>query len=78
MLGESSEDEEIFEISDKEKEDILRNMANLPNDSGKPWICEGCHWEMQASEEQFVLQYGICCLRCFNSVALGIDDNESI
>ena len=78
MFGDSSEDEEIFEISDKEKEDFLRNIANSPNDSGEPWFCEGCHSEMPASEEQFILQYGICCLRCFNSVALGIDDDESI
>ena len=78
MFGDSSEDEEIFEISDKEKEDFLKNIANSPNDSGEPWFCEGCHSEMQASEEQFTLQYGICCLRCFNSVALGIDDDESI
>ena len=75
MLGESSEDEEIVEFSDEEKKEFLRHIANSPNDSGEPWFCEGCDSEMEASEEQFLLQYGIFCLSCFNSVALGIDDD---
>jgi hypothetical protein len=78
MLGESSENEEIVEFSDDEKEGFLRHIAISPNDSGEAWFCEGCHSEMLASEEQFIIQYGICCLSCFNSVALGIDDDEVI
>ena len=42
MLSESSEDEEIVEMSDKVKEEILRDISSILNNDGETWTCAFC------------------------------------
>jgi len=74
MLGESSEDEEIIEMSDKEKEEILRDITSISNNDGETRTCAFCEMEKESTVEKHLFyQYGFVCPICFDS-ATGNDD----
>ena len=72
MLGESSEDEEIIEMSDKEKEEILRDITSISSDDGETWTCAFCEMEKESNIEKHLFQHGLVCPDCFDS-AMGFD-----
>ena len=78
MLGESSEDEEIVEFTDKEKEEFLRDITSISNDDGETWTCAFCEMEKESTvEKHLFLQYGLVCPSCFDS-AMGFDEEDEI
>ena len=78
MLGEVSEDEEIVEMSDKEKEEILRDITSISNDDGETWTCAFCEMEKESTVEKHLFwQYGFVCPSCFDN-AMGFDEEDEI
>ena len=78
MLGESSEDEEIVKMSDKEKQEFLRDITSISNDDGETWTCAFCEMEKESTvEKHLFLQYGLVCPSCFDS-AMGFDEEDEI
>ena len=74
MLGESSEDEEIVKMSDKEKREILRDITSISNNDGETRTCAFCEMEKESTVEKHLFyQYGFVCPICFDS-ATGNDD----
>ena len=74
MFGESSEDEEIVEMSYKDKEEILRDITSISNNDGETCTCAFCEMEKESTVEKHLFyQYGFVCPICFDS-AIGNDD----
>ena len=44
MLSEPDENDEIIEISDKEREDFLREITSISDDDGEIWTCAHCEF----------------------------------
>ena len=78
MLGESSDDEGIVEISDKEKAKIIRDITSISYDDGETWTCAFCEMENESNvEKHLFLQYGFVCPSCFDN-AMGFDEEDEI
>ena len=78
MLGEASEDEEIVEMSDKGKEEILRDITSISINDGETWTCAFCEMEKERTvENRLFWQYGFVCPSCFDSAA-GFDEEDEI
>ena len=75
MLSEPVESDEIIEISDKEREDFLREITNISDDDGEIWTCAHCEFEQESTVEKYALQHGLVCPRCFDSV-MGFDQES--
>ena len=75
MLGEPDEDDEIIEISDKEREDFLKEITCISDDDGEIWTCAHCEFEQESTVEKYALQHGLVCPSCFDSV-MGFDQES--
>ena len=67
MLTEPAENEEAVELTDKEKEKLLKEMIGIESDSEEKWICDMCEREQSPKKKQHIfLQHGILCSSCFD------------
>ena len=72
LLGIGSDDGEIVEFSEKEKEEFLRDVTSISDDDGESWICAFCEMEKESNIEKHLFQHGLVCPDCFDS-AMGFD-----
>ena len=67
MFTEHAENEEAIELTDKEREELLKEMIGIETDTEEKWICGMCKREQSPKKKQHLfLQHGILCSSCFD------------
>ncbi len=67
MLTEQAENEEAIELTDKEREELLKEMIGIETDTEEKWICDMCEIEQNSSKKKYLfLSHGCLCSSCFD------------
>ena len=67
MLTESGDSEETIELTDKEREKLLKEMIGIESNSEEKWNCDLCEKDQGPGKKKYIfLQHGILCSKCYD------------